>query len=455
MAQLLVVENESVTLNLLSTLLKGDAHEVSSASGAEDALVILGQRTFDLMLSDIRMTPMDGMELLKQTRERYPDMPVIMLTAFGSVSTAVDALKLGAFDYLTKPFKIDELMSTVKRALEYSRTLKENVARPGPVTLTYGVENIVAVSPGMQRVCDMIRRVGPTDATVLITGEAGTSKEQVAHAIHASSSRKNKLFRSTRCGERAENELEVQLFGSAKNGAPGMEEARPGLLESVEDGTLMIEAVHALPSGLQAKLLKMLQTREAKRCGSETAYPVKARLITTTDVPLAQLVGRGEFMEDLHLRLRVISIDIPALRLRPEDVPALIQHWLQRKENAGDQVPRISAETLDLLGMYEWPGNEQQLESILEQSVVRAGPGEIVLPDHLPSSLNEGLLKRPAAIRAKGGLERAASLKAFLRDKEREYLQQVLNSAGGDQAVAAGNLHISIDTLQQKLKDAT
>lgn len=455
MAQLLVVENESVTLNLLSTLLKGDTHEVASSSSAEDALVMLEKQSFDLMLSDIRMTPMDGMQLLQVVREKYPNMPVIMLTAFGSVSTAVDALKLGAFDYLTKPFKIDELLSTVKRALEYGRTLRENVELKPQSNLKYGVENIIAASPAMQRVCDMIRRIGPTDATVLITGEAGTAKEQIARAIHASSSRKNKLFRVMRCEGLEEADLDAELFGCGKGVVPHIEEGQAGLLETVEDGTLLIEAVHALPPGLQTKLLKMLQSRETKRLGGEAVYPVKARLIATTDMPLGQLVGKGDFLEDLHLRLRVISIDLPALRMRQQDIPALVQHWCQQQGDVGGIIPRVSAEALDLLSGYAWPGNDQELESVLQHAATSAGVGEAILPDHLPPGIGQVLPKKAVALGAQDGLERAASLKAFLREKEREYLQQVIKNAGGDEAAAADKLHISVEALQRKLKDVT
>jgi DNA-binding NtrC family response regulator len=436
-------------------LLKGDAHEVASASSAEEALVILEKQSFDLMLSDIRMSPMDGMQLLQISREKHPDMPVIMLTAFGSVSTAVDALKLGAFDYLTKPFKIDELLRTVKRALEYTTTSKENVEVKAQLNVKYGVENIIAASPAMKRVCDMIRRVGPTDATVLITGEVGTAKEQIARAIHASSSRKNKSFIVMRCEGMDEADLDVELFGCAKDALPGIDQAQAGALESVEDGTLMIESVHALPPALQTKLLKMLQSREAKRRGSETAYPVKARLITTTDLPLGQLVGKGDFLEDLHLRLRVISIDLPALRMRQEDIPELVQHWCQQQAAGGGIIPRVSAEALDLLTGYDWPGNDQEFESVLAQVLLTAGLGETILPDHLPPALGQALPKKTVGIGSKDGLERAASLKAFLREKEREYLQQVLKTAGGDQAVAAEKLHITVEALQRKLTEAS
>jgi two-component system, NtrC family, response regulator PilR len=448
MAKLLVVENEPVTLGLLTTLLKGEQHEVTPAKGAEEALQLLEQRAFDLMLSDIRMTPVDGMELLKRSREAYPGMPVIMLTAFGTVSTAVDSLKLGAFDYLTKPFKVDELLNTVRRALEYNRALQENAAMKAQLETRYRLENIIAESAAMQKVCDMVKRVAPTDATVLITGESGTGKELVAKAIHAGSRRKDKLFLPVNCAALPETLLESEMFGHVKGAFTGADAHKTGLFEAAEGGTIFLDEIGSMPLTVQGKLLRVLQEKEVRPIGSNEHIAVDARVLAATNDDLKKLIEEGKFREDLYYRLSVISIDIPPLRDRREDILAIASSILRKDTPAAQAPPHINREAAEALEAYAWPGNARQLENAIKHALTFGDKQEIKLED-LPQQILEAPRKKPAA--GPGGLDTAASLKAFLRQKEQEYLEQVLKSSGGDKEAAAKKLNISVATLYRKL----
>ena len=445
MAKLLVVENEPVTLGLITTLLKGEQHDVTPAKGAEEALALLEKQTYDLMLSDIRMTPIDGMELLKRSREAYPGMPVIMLTAFGTVSTAVDSLKLGAFDYLTKPFKVDELLNTVRRALEYNRALQENAALKAQLETKYRIENIVAESPSMQKVCDMVKRVAPTDATVLITGESGTGKELVAKAIHAGSRRKEKLFLPVNCAALPETLLESEMFGHMKGAFTGADTPKAGLFEAAEGGTIFLDEIGAMPLSVQSKLLRVLQEKEIRRVGSSEHIPVNARVLAATNDDLRRLIQEGKFREDLFYRLSVISIEIPPLRDRPEDILAIAVSIL-RKEASGVTISREAAEIMD---SYDWPGNARQLENAIKHALTFGNKTEIKRED-LPAQVLEAPRKK-SAIAPGAGLEMAASLKAFLKEKEKEYLEQALKNSNGDKEAAAKKLNISVATLYRKL----
>lgn len=444
MAKLLVVENEPVTLGLITTILKGEKHEVTPAKGAEEALKLLEGQSFDLMLSDIRMTPIDGMELLKRSRETYPQMPVIMLTGFGSVSTAVDSLKLGAFDYLTKPFKVDELLNTVRRALEYTRAVQENMALKAQLETRYRLENIVAESPSMQKVCDMVKRVAPTDATVLITGESGTGKELVAKAIHAGSRRKDKLFLPVNCAALPETLLESEMFGHVKGAFTGADGSKAGLFEAAEGGTIFLDEIGTMPASVQGKLLRVLQEKEIRRVGSSEHVPVNVRVLAATNDDLRRLIEEGKFREDLFYRLSVISIEIPPLRQRTEDILAIAASIL-RKEAPEATISRDAAEIMET---YDWPGNARQLENALKHALTFGNKREIK-PEDLPAQILEAPRKKAAG--PAGNVEMAASLKAFLKEKEKEYLEQVLKSAGGDKEAAAKKLNISVATLYRKL----
>ncbi len=453
MAKLLVVENEPALLGLLSTLLKGEMHEVTPAKSGEEALVLLEKQSFDLVLSDIRMGKVDGMELLRRARELVPSMPVIMLTAYGTVSTAVDALKLGAFDYLTKPFKIDELLHTVRRALEYNRAMQENAVLKAQIETRYRMGNIVAESPSMQKVCEMIRRVGPTDATVLITGESGTGKEIVAKAIHASSTRKDKLFLPVNCAALPEPLLESEMFGHVKGAFTGADVHKAGLFEAAEGGTIMLDEIGAMPVSIQSKLLRVLQEREVRRLGSTQHVAVNARVLAATNDDLKERIKQGLFREDLFYRLSVISIEIEPLRNRREDILPIAFSFIRKETPEKEKPPILSPDVCEILESYEWPGNVRQLENCVKHALTFCNHQEIKKEDLPPQILSAPRVGRAVGNKAvmAQNLENAASLKAFLRDKEKEYLEQVLERTGGDKEAAAQKLDISLATLYRKL----
>ncbi len=454
MAKLLIVENEPATLSLLTTLLKGEQHHVTPAKGGEEALKMLQEKSFDLMLSDIRMSGIDGMELLRRVHDQNPEMPVIMLTAYGTVSTAVDALKLGAFDYLTKPFKVDELLNTVRRALEYNRAMRENAAMKEQLETRYRLGNIVAESASMKRVCEMIRRVGPTDATVLITGESGTGKEIVAKAIHACSARKDKLFLPVNCAALPEPLLESEMFGHVKGAFSGADNHKAGLFEAAEGGTILLDEIGSMPIGIQSKLLRVLQEKEVRRLGSNEHTKVNARVLAATNDDLRERMKEGTFREDLFYRLSVISIELEPLRDRPEDILPIAASILRKEIPEQEKTPSLSREICESLESYDWPGNARQLENCIKHMLTFGDRAELRLED-LPPQIAEAPRKARATGGGVGGggmnLDNASSLKAFLKSKEKEYLTQMLERTGGDKEAAAQKLNISLATLYRKL----
>jgi two-component system, NtrC family, response regulator PilR len=452
MAKLLLVENEPATLGLLTTLLKAESHDVTPAKGGEEALQLLESASFDLMLTDIRMSGMDGMELLGRSKSMVPGMPVIMLTAFGTVSTAVDALKLGAFDYLTKPFKVDELMNTVKRALEYNRAMQENAAMKAELETRYRMENIVAESESMQKVCEMIKRVAPTDATVLITGESGTGKEVVAKAIHSCSMRKEKLFLPVNCAALPEPLLESEMFGHVKGAFTGADSHKAGLFEAAGGGTIFLDEIGSMPIAIQGKLLRVLQEREVRRLGATEHTAVDARVLAASNDDLRKRIEQGLFREDLFYRLSVISIDIEPLRQRVKDILPIAYAIIRKEVPEGQKRPTLSQEVCEMLETYEWPGNVRQLENCIKHALTFTS-GEVINPADLPAQILNAprTAKRTLLNSAEESLGKAASLKAFLRQQEKEYLRQVLERTGGNKEAAAEKLNISLATLYRKL----
>jgi DNA-binding NtrC family response regulator len=302
MAKILLVDDEASILSVLSVLLKAEGYEVTPVDNGEKALELIKTTPFDLLISDIRMRPMDGIALLKAAREQRPTMSTLMITGYGTIETAVESLKYGAFDYITKPFKVDELLITVQRALEYNRTINENIDLKAKLTEKYRLENIVAESHSMQNVCEMIERVASTDATVLIYGESGTGKELVAKAIHAYSNRKNKKFLPLNCAALPEPLLESELFGHVKGAFTGASVDKTGLFEVANNGTLFLDEIDSMPLEIQAKLLRVLQDKQIRKVGGNEPITVDVRVLAATNTRLEQLIARGTFREDLSLK---------------------------------------------------------------------------------------------------------------------------------------------------------
>ena len=454
MARLLLVDDEPSILSVLCTLLKAEGYDVTSALGGEKAKDLIKSEEFDLMISDIRMSPVNGMELLKLAHDEYTNMSVIMVTAYGSVETAIEALKLGAFDYVTKPFKVDELLITVQRALEYNKAITENADLKAQLGARYSLDNIVAESSSMQNVCDMIKRVAPTDTAVLIYGESGTGKELIAKAIHAHSRRKNKNFLAVNCAALPEGLLESEMFGHLKGAFTGATSDKEGLFQAVGGGTILLDEIGSMPLSIQGKLLRVLQEKEIRPVGGNENISIDARVLAATNTRLETLMKEEKFREDLYYRLSVIPIEIKPIRERKEDILPLIYHFLQKECSDGQTPPSIDAETASILEAYSWPGNVREIENAIKHAMTFAQDNKIIKAN-LPQKIQEisaGTGARPAA--AKIEAAKGKSLKAFLRSKEKEYLDQVLSFTAGDKEQAAKTLKISLATLYRKLPES-
>lgn len=451
MARILLVDDEPSILSVLSTLMKSEGHESVAVRGGEKAQEILLAESFDLMISDIRMAPVDGLQLLKVAHRERPDMAVIMLTAYGSVETAVQAMKEGAFDYVTKPFKVDELLLTVQRALEYTRVRNENDDLRLQLGVRYQFEHIVAESAAMRRVCEIIGRVARTDATVLILGESGTGKELVAQAIHAHSARRGRKFIPINCAALPEPLLESEMFGHVKGAFTGATATKVGLFEAADGGTIFLDEIGTMPAGIQAKLLRVLQDRQIRKVGSNDSMAVDVRVIAATNDRLEKAIEEQRFREDLYYRLSVIPVEIAPLRERREDILPLVRHFIRSEVRDDDRLPTLEPDAELALERYAWPGNVRELQNAVRHALAFASNGVIKRAD-LPVKV----------INATGGVApmgeqadlKGQSLRFFLRAKEREYLEQVLKSFEGDKEKAAKALRISLATLYRKLPGA-
>ena len=455
MATILLVDDELNILTVLNTLLKAEGYDVLTARDGDKAREFIRTKAIDLLITDIRMSPVNGMELLKSVRAEKPGISVIMLTAFGTVNTAIEAMKLGAFDYVTKPFKVDELLITIKRALEYGKAITENPNLKNQLVTRYRMENIVAESSAMKAVCEMIERVAPTDATVLIYGESGTGKELVAKAIHAYSKRKDSKFLAVNCAALPEALLESELFGHVKGSFSGASFDKKGLFEAVEDGTLLFDEIGSMPMSIQAKLLRALQEKEIRRVGGNETIQVHARILAATNTRLEDMVQAGSFRQDLYYRLSVIPITIQPLRNRKEDIIPLVYHVIREGIGRAKELPAITPEGQQILEAYPWPGNVRELENAIKHALTFARENRITA-DVLPSKIVNAVgslapAEGPAAARVAHQFE---SLKAFIQTEEKKYLQQILSNADGDKEKAATTLKISLATLYRKLPKA-
>jgi transcriptional regulator with PAS, ATPase and Fis domain len=361
----------------------------------------------------------------------------------------------GAFDYVTKPFKVDELLITVQRALEYNNVLAENVHLKAQLEARYHFDNLIAESPQMRKVCDMIERVAPTDTTVLILGESGTGKELVAKAIHQHSHRKGKPFIAINCAALPEPLLESEMFGHVKGAFTGATTNKEGLYEAANGGTIFLDEIGSMPLSIQGKLLRVLQERELRKVGGTETVTVDVRVLAATNDRLEHMIEDGTFREDLFYRLSVIPIEIAALRDRPEDILPLIYHVMRADLGENKQLPSIEPDTQLILERYAWPGNVRELENAIRHALTFARDGTIT-KDVLPAKILNNAAGAPGLVEAGGDgadVYRGKSLKAFLRAKEREYLSQVLEHMSGDKEKAAHALKISLATLYRKLPE--
>jgi two-component system response regulator PilR (NtrC family) len=448
-ARILVVDDERSMRDLLAIALRQVGYDVSLADGGEAAVAALDADAFDLVITDLRMRRMDGLAVLRAVKERSPRTVVLMITAYASTETAVEAMKLGAYDYVTKPFKLDELRMTVEKALERKRLEDENVALRHQLHRERGFENFVARSPKMLEVFETIRKSAQTNSTVMVTGESGTGKELVAQAIHHESQRRRGPFVSVNCGAIPEGLLESELFGHVRGAFTGAVSSTQGLFAAAEGGTLFLDEITELPSVVQVKLLRAIQEREIRRVGDTRDVKVDVRIIAASNRDLTRAVADGILREDLFYRLNVIPLQLPPLRERREDIPLLVAHFIQKlAREAGKKVTGVTPEAMGVLEAYHWPGNIRELENVIERAVV-LGNAEIVGVDALPAALHGPRDSQdvPVDLGTPG-----FSLDETLERIEQRYMQMALERTGGIQMRAAELLGMSFRQFRYKLQ---
>jgi two-component system response regulator HydG len=455
MFKILVVDDEECVREVLALMLEGQGYQVSRASNVPLALQLLEQEDYDLVITDLVMAPMSGMDLLKCIKPAYPATEVIMMTAFGSIDSAIEAMRLGAYDYVTKPFQHDQFLIHVWNILE-KKKLREEVERPRrEFQDQFGLENIIGESKELVTVLDKIKQVAPTESTVLITGETGTGKELVARAIHTLSRRANNPFVSVNCAAFPEHLLESELFGHVKGAFTGAMANRKGLMEEATGGTFFMDEVGTMPANVQVKFLRVLEDRTIRRIGENKTVTVECRILAATNQDLAAAIARREFREDLFYRLNVISIHVPPLRARRGDIPLLARHFIAScAERDGKNVQGIAPEAMRLLMAYEYPGNVRELKHIIEQAITMCTDSVItasVLPPQVRELAQENLGEEEGAIERASADGSQPRLKA-LETKEQQLIQEAINRNRGNLDQAAKELGISRVTLWRRMK---
>lgn len=381
--RILVVDDEWIVCESCQRILEEEGLEVETASSGAEAFAKMKETPFDIVITDLKMPGIDGMEVLRTLRKDYPDTIVIMITGFSTVETAVEAMKLGAFDYIPKPFTPDEVSIVVKKAIEQKNLLLENVYLRQELQEKYGFHNIVGKNKKMQEIYRIIAKVAPTDSTVLINGQSGTGKELIARAIHFNSARRDKQFVTVDCAVLSENLLESELFGHVRGSFTGAVTTKPGLFEVADGGTVFLDEISNISPAIQAKLLRILQEREFTPVGGTKAKKVDIRLIAATNKDLEKMIKEGTFREDLYYRLNIVPIYLPPLKERQEDIPALAIHFLKKySDEMGKAIKGFTPEAMEKLMKYPWPGNVRELENVIERTVVMMDE-EMVRVEHL------------------------------------------------------------------------
>jgi two-component system response regulator HydG len=434
--KILVVDNEAEMVNLLQGHLAREGWAVAAVTSGSDALRALERDDYDVILTDLVMDGVDGLALLRAAQQRDPAPRVVLMTAFGSLESAIEAIRLGAYDYLTKPFRMEQASVAVKRAIDDRALREENRRLKAAVDQRYGVDSIVGRSPALQRVFEQVRAVAGSDAAVLLVGESGTGKEVVARAIHNTSARREGPFVAVNCAAIPETLLESELFGHEKGAFTGAARKRRGLFAEASGGTLFLDEVGDLPLGLQAKLLRTLQDKTVRPVGGSQDVQLDLRLLTATHRDLPAMVAEGTFREDLYYRLAVIPLRLPSLRERGEDIMLLATHFLERAAaSLNKEVKGFDEEATAWLLRHRWPGNVRELENIVERAATLAAGSRIGLAD----------LHTEFAPPTAGGGTRPT-----LAELEAQYIQRVLEETRGDKVAAARILGVSVRTLQRR-----
>jgi len=452
MSKILVVDDEQSMRDFLAIMLKKDGHEVVTAENGSDALKAVQAEIFDLVITDVKMPGIDGIEVLKTIKDVSSETVVIMVTAFATTETAIEAMKLGAYDYIIKPFKVDELKLIIGNSLEKRHLIKENILLKREITSRAGFKNFIGKSEPMQKVFSLITQVAATNSTVLIMGESGTGKELVAKAVHFNSPRKGGPFVTVNCGALPETLLESELFGYMKGSFTGATSNKQGLFESANGGTIFLDEISATTPALQVKLLRVLQEREFMRVGGTTAIRVDVHIIAASNKDLQAEVAKGAFREDLYYRLNVIPISLPPLRDRKEDIPILAEFFLgkyARKDDAGVRIKRFDAEAMKFLLNYQWPGNVRELENLIERLVIMTRDDTMHLADIPDSMKNHQPCPdvMPVDIPVEG-----MDLELLLENTERALLRKALERSGGVKTEAAKLLGLSFRSFRHRLQ---
>jgi two-component system response regulator PilR (NtrC family) len=449
MGRVLVVDDEQSMREFLAICLRRAGHEVVVADSGAAALGHLEKKPADVVVSDLRMPgDLDGLGLLGQIKQRNFDTEVILVTAFATADTAIAAMKQGAYDYLTKPFKVDEINAVIGRAMEKRRLVAENAALREQVAGKVRLAQLLGRSKAMQKVFDLIGKIHSTKTSVLITGESGTGKELVARALHTEGNRSGQAFVAVNCGAIPDELMESELFGHIKGSFTGAHADKPGLFRQAQGGTLFLDEIGELSLGLQVKLLRALQERRVKPVGAATEIEVDVRVVAATNRDLEAEVARGAFRQDLYYRLNVIEVRLPPLRQRREDVPLLVDHFIRRFATEQEKELRgVDAAAMKRLEEYDYPGNVRELENIIERAVALA-PGPTIGVDDLPTLRTAAAKAAPASVEFP---DDGVDLDRLVYDFERGIVQKALDKAGGVRKRAAGLLGISFRSLRYRL----
>jgi two-component system, NtrC family, response regulator PilR len=444
MENILIVDDEKSLLDLLSVVFKKEGYGVRTASSGVQAREILEKEAVDLVITDIKMPQTSGMDVLKFAKGLNPETPVILITAYGSIKQAIDALKAGALDYVVKPFDVEELKILVARGLEKLRLKEENILLKRDLKDRYAFEKMIGKSRTMQEIYTLIEKVAATDSTVLITGESGTGKEMAARAVHSLSPRRDNPFVSINCAALPENLLESELFGHAKGAFTGAVSEKKGMFEAATRGTLFLDEVGEMSPWTQVKLLRAIQERLVRRVGGNDEIPIDVRIIAATNQDLKKRIEEGKFREELFYRLNVISFEMPPLRKRTEDIPLLIAHFLEKYcTKLGKPLKRMTPDVFGLLEAYHWPGNIRELENVVER-VVAIEDRETVTAACLPLEIVAPQRKEETQFLFRPGF----NLSVYIDNLTKKYVNQALLATGGNLRQTAPLLGISYRTLR-------
>lgn len=443
MRKILVVDDEEIALHNLTHVLKKEGYEVTASQSGQRALQLLEVNSYDLVLTDLKMEKVDGMQILRRVRETYPDTEVIMITGYATIDSAIEAMKVGAYHYIAKPYKLDEARKVVREALEKISLKRENSRLRESLKVFQGEARLITNNPAMKKLLAMASQIATSDSNVVICGESGTGKELLARFVHACSNRRNGPLLSVNCGAFQEELLANELFGHEKGAFTGAVDSKKGLVEMAEGGTLFLDEITEMSLAMQVKLLRVIQEKEVLPLGAVTPRQINTRFLTATNRNLAEEVKQGHFRQDLYFRINVVTLNIPPLAERKDDLPLLIQYFIKKYGALMHKaVDTINPEVVDILMRYDFPGNVRELENIIERGVALAS-GDTIEVSHLPEDLRGTCFQ--TFRRRSGGIP-------SLADQERAYIEWVLREHGDNKSLAAQALGIDRVSLWRKIK---